>query len=346
MLRGIAHLPEFDGHKFVSFIQEKESGLRGVIAIHHGGSTKPAFGATRQWKYNSELEALRDVLRLSKTMSYKAALAGLRYGGAKGVIFNTESSLKKRNQLLKAYAEHVNFLGGRFITGADVGVNREDVKIMRRTSPFIVGFNVNPVKSTALGVLSSIQVCLKELYGSEEIRGRSFAIQGLGKTGTELLKLIYGNGGETYASDIESDKIRATKRMFPKVRIVKPSEIYKRKVDVYSPCALSNCINHANVSELRCKIVAGSANNQLENAHMGELLHKLGILYAPDYIVNAGGLISVVDEYENKKRSGRRVAKRVKNIKRTLRKILNDSKKRNRATNLIADEMAKTFLNS
>ncbi len=338
-------LPEFDNHRLITFLYDTESDLRGYIAIHRGGISRPAFGATRLWYYNYEIEALRDTLKLSKMMSYKAALAGLRYGGGKGVIISSPTSLKNKNLLLKSYARRVNYLGGNFITGTDVGLNKRDLKLMLKETSFMVGVTANPEEFTALGLFYSIQACLREIFDSEEIEKRSFAIQGLGKVGVELLKLIYKDSAKIFIADIDEARVKAVKKMFPKVRTVRASEIHKQPVDVYSPCALSNSLNDKRIASLRCRIIVGSANNQLENDYIGELLYKLGILYAPDYVVNAGGLISAIDEFENISFSSRRTRKKVANIKNTLQRILIKSRRIHKAPNLVANEMAEKIFN-
>lgn len=341
----VEDLPEFDDHRLITFLYDAESSLRGYIAIHRGGIARPAFGATRLWCYNSGIEAFRDALKLSKLMSYKAALAGLRYGGGKGVIISRPLPLKNRNLLLKSYARRVNYLGGNFITGADVGLNKRDLKLMIKETSFIAGVTGNPEEFTALGLFYSIQACLREIFDSVEIEKRSFAIQGLGKVGVELLKLIYKDSAKVFVADIDEARVKSVKKMFPKVRTVRASEIHKQSVDVYSPCALSNSLNDKRISSLSCRIIVGGSNNQLENDYIGELLYKWGILYAPDYVVNAGGLISVVDEYENENLSYRRTKKKVANIRNTLQKILGKSRKMHKAPNLIANEMAEKIFN-
>jgi leucine dehydrogenase len=341
----VEDLPEFDNHRLITFLYDTESNLRGYIAIHRGGIARPAFGATRLWCYNSGIEAFRDTLKLSRMMSYKAALAGLRYGGGKGVIISHPSSLKNRNLLLKSYALRVNYLGGNFITGADVGLNKRDLKVMLKETSFMVGVTSNPEEFTALGLFYSIQTCLREIFDSEDIERRSFAIQGLGKVGVEFLKLIYKDSAKVFVADIDEARVKAVKKMFPKVRTVRASEIHKQPVDVYSPCAMSNSLNDKRIASLRCSIIVGSANNQLENDYIGELLYKLGILYAPDYVVNAGGLISAVDEFENKSFSSRRTRKKVANIKNTLQEILIKSRRIHKAPNLVANEMGEKIFN-
>ena len=343
----IEKLPEFDNHKFVANLLDKKQGLHGFIAIHRGNTNLPSFGATRFWHYNSQEAALEDALRLSRLMSYKAAMAGLSYGGAKGVIMSPKSSIEPREKqkILEAYAKQVNRLNGRFITGTDVGINQKELMIMKKNSRFMVGIRSNPTKFTALGLFSAIEVCLQEFFGKKEISGHSFAIQGVGKIGLGLLRLLYPHGANIFISDINIKKLRAAKKEFPQIKIKQPSEIQKQKVDCFVPCALSNVVNMTTLSQFRCKIIAGGANNQLENSRVGRLLHNQGILYAPDYIVNAGGLISVVDEYEHKGHQQKRVSRRIAIIPKNLRKILKSSKRSNNPPFEIANAMAENIFN-
>lgn len=336
---------EFDGHAMVDFFYDEKTGLKGFIAIHRRNHTKPSFGATRLYPYNSEIDALNDALRLSKLMSYKAALAGLPYGGAKGVIIQDKKNLKNRKEILTAYADMIEYLGGRFVTGTDVGLDVKDLAIMQKQTSYVVGMKSDPAAFTGLGIYYGVQSILKELYGNEKITGRSFAVQGLGKVGIELIKLLQKEGGIIAASDVDKKRALEVKKMFPRVRIVDNREIYRQRVDVFSPCALSHSVSMKSMPLFRCKAIVGGANNQLENNHVGDSLHRMGILYAPDYVVNAGGLISVVDEYEHRNHNKARVQKKVSKIKETLASILDTSKKIKRPPYSIADRMAEKIFN-
>lgn len=338
---------EFDNHTFLSFLNDDKTGLRGFIAIHRQNNSAPSFGATRMWRYDSDKEAMDDALRLSRMMSYKSALAGLPYAGAKGVIMLNSRAFdsKERNRLLEAYAENVERLNGQFITGTDVGLTQRDLDVMNKKSEYIVGFNGDSTEFTALGVFYAIKTSLNKIFGDESVVGRSFAIQGLGKVGHCIVELLYKDAKKIIVSDIDEEKTRMIKKKYPKVKIVDSMQIHKQKVDVFCPCALSHALNSKTVADLSCKIIAGGANNQLENEKIGKLLHKLGILYAPDYVINAGGLISVTDEFEHSKYSKKRVEKKVARIKNTLEKIFRLSEKYNKAPNIIADEMAEKIVN-
>ena len=334
-----SNYPEFDNHSLVSRIEDPKTGLKGFIAFHRMDKKAPAFGATRIWKYDSEASALRDVLRLSKIMSYKAALAGLKCTGAKGIIM--DNGFSDRKAVLESYVEKVNYFQGEFITGADVGINNDDLKVMRDKSSNIVGFEGDPVNSTALGIYSGIEASLKEKFGDESFQGKTFAIQGLGKVGHLLLEMIAPKAEKVYVSDIDEKKLGDIVSNFSNVSVVDSEKMYSLDVDVFCPCALSYSLNSKTVPLLNCKIIAGGANNQLENENIGVLLHKLGILYAPDYCLNAGGLLSVFSEYKKKSKfSEKKVNEKALKIKKTLQKIFNESKKENKPTNIIADEMA------
>ncbi len=341
----IKDLPEFDKHSFISFIYDNESGLEGFVAIHRKNKDIPSFGATRMWNYVSDVEALKDALRLSKLMSYKAALAGLNCGGAKGVIINPGSNID-RNKVLEGYAEKINFIKDHFVTGTDVGLTQDDLKVMKAKTPNIVGFNDNSTDFTALGIYHSIKCCFEQVFDEDDVQGRTFAIQGLGKVGSELIKLIYKDAAKIYVSDINPGRIKEIKSLYSNVIPIEPEEIHKQTVDVFSPCALSHSLNSKSITELKCRMVVGGANNQLENESIGDLLFKLGILYAPDYVVNAGGLIAVYDEHENEKYDHQRVLDRVLMIRDTLGQILTKSFKQKKPTNVVANEMAEKIFNS
>ena len=336
----------FDDHQIVSYIFDKKTGLSGYISIHRGNGKTPAFGATRIWNYESDEYALIDSLRLSKLMSYKAAMAGLHCGGAKATIIFPKDGIADRKEFFKSYAKKVNYFSGRFITGADVGVGADDVKIMRRHSKYIVGVLADPVRFTGLGIYLAMQACLKEVFGSENILGKSVAIQGVGKVGQSVLKLIYPCTKNIFITDIDSDTLKQVTTKYPLVKVVSPLEIQKQKVDIYSPCALSNCLNKKTAKELRCKIIAGGANNQLENDDIAENIHKQGILYAPDYVANAGGLISVYDEYEYGNYRIKRVEERVSVVKNNMIKIIKQSKKSGNNPSVVANNFADEITDS
>jgi leucine dehydrogenase len=323
-LSEIKTLPEFDRHVDVIACDNPAASLQGYIAIHRGGVQKPAFGATRIWSYPSPHEALRDALKLSRIMSYKSALAGLGYGGAKAVLMAPTPPFD-RDAYIKAYAAILQTIPGRFMTGADVGVSQHDVDTLATMSTAIVGTKVNPVKHTVDGLIASLSVCIQQLFTDTDLSNRTFALQGLGKIGFGVLEYLAPRAKRIYVSDINPQKITEAVALSAHVKPVDIDDIYTQNVDIFSPCALSNTINTKTAPMLRCKAVMGSANVQLENDDIGDTLYKRGILYAPDYIVNAGGLISVVCEYENKNVKATDIDIKVQNIATTLKTILEKS---------------------
>jgi leucine dehydrogenase len=354
-LTKITSLPEFDDHVLVSYAGDEETGLRSIIAVHRSNPEVPSFGATRLWHYATSLDGVKDALRLSRGMSYKAALAGLACGGAKGVILakHTPKELdhefeRERTRLVEAYAKRINILGGRFVTGTDVGIRQEDLDTMRKQSRNIIGFNNNSTEFTAISVFEAIKAALQEKFGSPDPEGHNFAIQGLGKVGGGLLTLLYesaGASGKIFISDIDALKIEEMKKKYPRVIPVSPEAIDEQEAEVFCPCALSGVINKESVKRLKAKIVAGGGNNQLADEDSGDLLHARAILYVPDYVANAGGLIAVFDEYKNHSYDRARVEKAVLHIPETLRKIFAESRSSNTPPNRVANAMAEKLFN-
>ena len=349
----LCELPEFDDHALVSFAQDKETGLKAVIAVHRVNPVVPSFGATRLWHYASTMDGVRDALRLGRLMSYKAALAGLECGGAKGVIIAETDphtlSPEDRRKLLNAYAARVNALGGRFVTGTDVGVSQEDLSVMKRACPSIIGFNNNSTEFTAIGVYESVKASLEEAFGSSDPAGHSFAIQGLGKVGNGLLELLYepaGASAKIYVADIDPAQVEKIRAKYPRVIPVAPEAIAEQDVDVFSPCALSGVINAESIPRIKARVVAGGANNQLATEADGDALFARGIVYAPDYVANAGGLIAVFDEYKNPTYERSRVERSVMHIPGTLKKIFAESRARGEAPARVANLLAEKIFNA
>ncbi len=343
----IEKMPEFNGHELVSSFFDKETGLRGFIGIH---STRlgPATGGTRYWHYGSEQDALRDVLKLSRAMTYKCALAGVPYGGGKAVIMKNPRRLKGP-ALLRAYARVINLFRGSFYTGEDVGMTEQDVEFLARHSGFINGLPGragDPAPWAALSVFYAMQAGLKAKFGSPSVRGKTFAIKGLGKVGSELVRLISEGGGEVFGADINRQAIKKAMRRFPKLKIVRLSDIHKLKVNVYSPCALGNDFNGRTIAQLKCDIVCGGANNQLASPLDGERIHERGILYIPDYVANAGGLINVCEEWNKKGYSRDEVRRKVKEVGKTVSRIIALAQKEGKAMSIVADRLAEDIFRS
>ena len=337
-------LPEFRDHDEVIKIEDSEVGLLGFVGIHKKLSGIPALGATRLWKYKTEEEALRDALRLSRLMSYKSAMAGLPYTGGKAALVWNEKIEENREAFFRSYAKHIEEIAGQFVTGTDMGVSNTDVDVMQKETSHVIGRGVDPGYFTAVGVYNGIEVCLEECFKNTEIKDRSFAIQGLGKTGIGLVNLLSEQGAKLFVTDIDQSVIESVKNLYPDVVVVSPDEIHKMDVDVFCPCASHSMVNEKTVKEFNCKIIAGSANNQLTSKEMGKVLYENNILYAPDYIINAGGIISVVDEFENGTHNADRIRRKLLVIKGSLRSVFDESSDNKEPPSSVADEIAQEII--
>ncbi len=345
LISKLEYLNEFDKHSKVFKLKDKDCGLLGFVAIHRQKIGFSALGATRLWLYKNQEDALKDSLRLSKLMSYKSALAGLPYTGGKAVLIENKISRQDRQKLFKKYAVLLNNLKGNFITGTDVGVSNQDIKLMMKYTKYVIGQNLNPAYYTAFGVFQALQLCLYHYLGDSDFAGHSIAIQGVGKTGSNLLKLISGKDLKIYVSDVNTDALRKIKILFPEVKIIQPEEIYSLETDFFCPCALGGVLTEAVVEKLRCKIICGSANNQLACGSVAELLKQKGIIYVPDYIVNSGGLISVVDEFENQVHNDERIMRKILLVRDRLEQIMQKSKQNDTPMVSIADFLAQKIVN-
>ena len=289
--------PEFDAHEEVAFCFDEASGLKAVIAIHDT-ARGPAVGGCRMWPYVDEAEALTDALRLSRGMTYKSALAELPFGGGKAVILG-DPHKDKSEALFLAMGRFVESLGGRYITAEDVGISVEDVEIMERVTKHVAGTRSggagDPSPSTAYGVLVGIRAAVAHRLGRNSLDGVRVAVQGLGHVGTHLCRFLKEAGAKLTVTDIDRAAVERAETEFD-ARAVAPEEIYGADGDVFSPCALGAVINDQTIPRLKAPIVAGSANNQLAEPRHGAELRARGLLYAPDYVINAGGIINISHE--------------------------------------------------
>lgn len=295
---GIFALLAEHSHEQVSAWYDPESGYRGLIAIH-STVLGPALGGTRFWNYENEFEAFIDVLRLSRGMTYKAAVAGLNLGGGKSVIIGDHRT-SDREALFRAHGRHVDSLGGRYITAEDVGTSPGDMEYVRLETDHVVGLvgrSGDPSPVTAFGVYRGMKACAHVVYGDDSLEGRKIAVQGCGHVGYHLCKHLHEEGARLVVTDIDAQKVKRVVSDFG-ARAVDPDEIYAVPADVFAPCALGAVINDRTLAQLTVKIVAGAANNQLEAERHGDALHARGIVYAPDYVINSGGLINVNAELE------------------------------------------------
>jgi len=289
--------PSFDNHEAVIFHAEATSGLKAVIAIHNT-TRGPAVGGCRMWPYTSEEEGIADALRLSRGMSYKSALAGLPFGGGKSVVFG-DPATDKSEALWRAMGRFVETLAGRYVIAEDVGTSPADLEIVRRETRSVAGIaeggSGDPSPATAWGVHVGIKAAVKARLGRDELKGVRVAVQGLGHVGLELCRLLAADGVVLYVADINRARAAKAGKAFGATAVA-PEAIYGLDVDVFAPCALGAVINDCTVPRLKAAIVAGSANNQLAEARHADALAQAGILYAPDYAINAGGIINIAHE--------------------------------------------------
>jgi len=288
---------EFDGHEEVAFCYDGASGLRAIIAIHDT-TLGPALGGCRMWPYADEAAALTDVLRLSKGMSYKSALAGLALGGGKSVIIGDGRKMKSE-ALFRAMGRFVESMGGRYIAAEDVGVGVTDVQQMAKETDHVAGIpekgSGDPSPATAYGVFVALETAVALHYGRSDLKGCRVAIQGLGAVGYQLAERLAAAGAELLVSDIHPEPVARAVEVLG-ARAVAPEAIYSQAADVFAPCALGAVLNDDTIPQLKAEVIVGSANNQLAEARHGQLLAAAGKLYAPDYLVNAGGVINISHE--------------------------------------------------
>lgn len=333
---------DFDHHEAVAFFDDKQSGLKAIIAIH-STALGPACGGTRLYPYASGDAALTDVLRLSRGMSYKSAMADLPLGGGKAVIIGNPATDKTEARFL-AYGEAVNTLGGRYITAMDVGVGPKDMPVIARATRHIAGYD-QPGKTggdsapmTTLGVFVGLKAAVKHRLGVDTAKGLTVAIQGLGKVGMGLARSLHEEGAKLIVADVNADAVKLAVDRFG-ATLMAPDEIVTADCDVLSPNAMGAILNDVTIPGLKASVVAGAANNQLDRDEHGQMLKDLGVLYAPDYVINGGGIICVagqIFEWDNAE-----IELRTRAIAGTLTAIFRRAELEGRTTNLIADRMAE-----
>ncbi len=327
------------GHEQVLFCHGKDPDIKAIIAIHDT-SIGPAMGATRLLPYVNEEVALKDALRLSRGMTYKAACANIPVGGGKAVIIAKPEH--KTEDLLRAYGRFVESLQGRFITGQDMNLTPQDVRVINKETKHVVGIEEKsggPAPVTAWGVLQGIRAAAQFRLQAGELKGLKVAVQGLGNVGQNVCQYLYEHGAKLYVTDVNSEKAQRVKRLFG-AKIVEPNEIYSLDVDVFSPCAFGGVLNSDTIPNIRAAIIAGAANNQLDN----EIIHSMmlsekQILYCPDYVINSGGLINVYNEmigYDEKK-----VFQQINSIYDTLLAIFTLAQQKEITTNDASKQLAE-----
>ncbi len=334
-------------HEELVFCHDKSTGLKAIIAIHNT-VLGPGLGGTRVWNYANEAEAVNDVLRLSRGMTYKAAISGLNLGGAKAVIIGDAKTIKTE-ALLRKFGRFVENLHGKYITAEDVNTTTRDMEYVHMETSHVVGLpesmggGGDPSPVTAYGVFVGLKAAVKHAFGTDSLNGKKVAVQGIGKVGGHLLEHLHKEGAKLIITDInESVLAKYAKELG--ATVVKGDEIFSQDVDVFAPCALGAVLNTENINKLKCKVVAGAANNQLadENIH-GPMLVEKGISYAPDFLVNAGGLINVYQEYIGYNReTALRATENIYNITLDILKTAEDGKIH---TQLAATQLAEKRIN-
>lgn len=331
------------GHEQVVFCYDKVSGLKAIIGVHDT-TLGPALGGTRMWPYKSEEEALFDVLRLSRGMTYKNAAMGLPLGGGKAVIIG-DPRKDKTEEMFRAFGRFVHSLGGRYITAEDVGTTTEDMAIIRGQTPHVKGLadtSGNPSPVTAFGVFRAMQASAHEVFGSDDLAGRTVAMQGVGSVGFSLLERLIEAGAKVFVSDIFPEKVQ--KAVEIGAVAVSSDMIFDQECDIFSPCALGAILNDDTIPRLKTRIVCGSANNQLLEPRHGKDLADRGILYAPDFVANGGGVINVADEINLGGYSRERALKKVSSIYDTLLKVIKTAKEKGVGTYEAADLVAEDYI--
>jgi leucine dehydrogenase len=330
-------------HEQILFCNDNATGLKAIIAVHNT-VLGPSLGGTRMWNYNNEMEALQDVMRLSRGMTYKSSVAGLNLGGGKAVIIGDAKKIKNE-ALLRRFGKFVNSLGGKYITAEDVAMTSRDMEIIKMETDYVSGLPENmggsgdPSPVTAYGVYVSMKASAKEVWGHDSLNGKKVLVQGIGNVGEVLVEYLVKEGAKVYVNDISEERLKAV-ALNHKVDIANAESMFDLDIDIYAPCALGATVNDDTLGRLKCKIICGAANNQLsdENFH-GEAVGKQGILYAPDYVVNAGGIINVYYELEGYNRS--RAMAHAEKIYETTYNLFQLAKKEGIATYMAANRLGE-----
>lgn len=333
---------EKDDYEQVVICHDKQSGLRAIIAIHDT-TLGPALGGTRMWMYESEEKAFEDALRLAKGMTYKNAAAGLNLGGGKAVIIG-DPRKDKNEAMFRVFGRFIQGLNGRYITAEDVGTTVEDMDIIHEETDYVTGISPafgssgNPSPATAYGVYQGMKAAAIEAFGTDVLEGRTIAVQGVGNVAYHLCSHLYEEGARLIVTDIHKDAVDRAVTDF-QAQVVNPEDIYTVDCDIFAPCALGAIINDKTISLIKAKVIAGSANNQLKESRHGEMIHDMGIIYAPDYIINAGGVINIADELYGYKKE--RAMKKIETIYDSIKKVISISKRDKIPTYVAADRMVE-----
>lgn len=339
---GVFSNPAFMGHEQVVFCQDEETGLKAIIGIH-STVLGPALGGTRMWNYANDAEALRDVLRLSRGMTYKASISGLNLGGGKAVIIG-DSRQHKTDELMKKFGEFVNSLSGRYITAEDVGINTHDMEMVKQMTDHVTGIpesmggSGDPSPVTAYGVFMGMKAAAKYRWGSDDLGGKKVLVQGVGHVGETLVKHLTESGARVMINDIHEDTLERIAGTY-QAEIVRDN-IYNLDMDIYAPCALGATVNDETIPMLKAQVIAGAANNQLaDELRHGKMLQEKGVVYAPDFLINAGGLINVYSEIAKYDRA--EALRRTEDIYNTTLTILSEAETHSITTHQAALKVAE-----
>jgi leucine dehydrogenase len=328
------------GHEQILFCNDEATGLKAIIAVHNT-VLGPALGGTRMWMYNNEMEALNDVLRLSRGMTYKNAISGLNLGGGKAVIIGDARSMKSE-ALFRRFGKFVNSLAGKYITAEDVGINPQDMNWVSMETKHVVGLpgkSGDPSPVTAYGTYMGIKACAKQQFGSDSLEGKVVAVQGVGHVGEYLVKHLAQENAKVFITDIHQETLQRVASTYG-ATVVSPDEIYDVPMDIYAPCALGATVNDETLDRLKCSIIAGAANNQLkEESKHGVEVMKRGLIYAPDFTINAGGVINCFSEVQGL--SSEWALQKAEEIYDTIFNIVKRSADENIPTYQIANKMAE-----
>ncbi len=331
-------------HEQIVFCQDNATGLKAIIAVHNT-VLGPALGGTRMWTYENEVEALRDVMRLSRGMTYKASISGLNLGGGKAVIIG-DSRTMKSEALIRRFGKFVDSLGGKYITAEDVGMSPKDMEYIHMETdhvaglPDFLGGGGDPSPVTAYGVYMGMKASAKKVYGNDSLEGKTVMVQGAGHVGYYLVEYLKKENANVKVADIFEDRIAKVTKSFD-VEVVDPELVYNEAMDIYAPCALGATVNDDTLPKLQCSIIAGAANNQLANEDIhGQSVRDKGMIYAPDFVINAGGLINCYSELEGYNRD--RALAEAENIYNTTLSIFDHSEKNGiptyKSANILAEK--------
>jgi leucine dehydrogenase len=327
------------GHEQVVLCHDPSAGYRGIIAIH-STTLGPALGGTRFWRYASDEEAFVDALRLSRGMTYKNAVAGLNLGGGKAVLIG-DNRTANREMIFRAHGRFVETLGGRYITAEDVGTSTADMDFVHMETDYVTGLagrSGDPSPVTAHGVFRAIQASAKTCWGSDDLHTKTVSVQGAGHVGYHLAKELHEAGAKLVVTDIDPERVKRVVSEFGAAAVA-PDDIYGVRADIFAPCALGAVINDKTLPQLRVELVAGAANNQLQDERHGDELHRRGILYAPDYVANAGGVINVYSELAGW--SSARAFRKADEIYETILRVFSIAKQDGVPTHEAADRLAE-----